>query len=213
MNRSDIEKIALLKGAIKKAFIALWVWVLPAALWAASERALFAGGCFWCMEPPFDRLDGVLGTVSGYSGGHTANPTYKSTSSGQTGHYEVVRVEYDPARVSYAQLLAVFWQNIDPFDAQGQFCDKGPQYRAAIFFRNEAERQAALKSKQAIQARAGDRRVVTEILPAKKFHAAEDYHQDYYRKNPWRYKYYRAGCGRDRRLDRIEALLNADRRP
>ena len=203
----------VLKKIIKKASIALCLWALPVALLAASERALFAGGCFWCMEPPFDRLDGVTGTVSGYSGGHTANPTYKSTSSGQTGQYEVVRVEYDPARVSYAQLLAVCWQNIDPFDAQGQFCDKGPQYRAAIFFRNEAERQAAQKSKQAIQARAGDRQVVTEILPAKKFHTAEDYHQDYYRKNPWRYKYYRAGCGRDRRLDRIETLLNADQRP
>lgn len=205
----------MLKKTIKRNCVALCLclWLLPALPFAAGEHALFAGGCFWCMEPPFDKLDGVTGTVSGYSGGHTANPTYKSTSSGNTGHYEVVRVEYDPARVSYAQLLKIFWQNIDPFDARGQFCDKGPQYRAAIFFHNEAERQAALKSKQAIQDKARGRRVVTEILPAKKFHVAEDYHQDYYRKNPLRYKYYRIGCGRDRRLGQIEAMLNAGPRP
>ncbi len=202
----------MLNKTIKRRFIALLLCGLPVALFAASENVLFAGGCFWCMEPPFDKLDGVISTVSGYSGGHTENPTYKSTSSGKTGHYEVIRVEYDPARVSYAQLLAVFWQNIDPFDARGQFCDKGPQYRAAIFFNNGAQKQAAIKSKQAIQGQAQNRPVVTEILSAKKFYPAEDYHQDYYRKNPLRYKYYRTGCGRDRRLGQIEAMLNAGKR-
>ena len=202
----------MLNKTIKRRLIALLLCGLPVALFAASENVLFAGGCFWCMEPPFDKLDGVISTVSGYSGGHTENPTYKSTSSGKTGHYEVVRVEYDPARVSYAQLLAVFWQNIDPFDARGQFCDKGPQYRAAIFFNNGAQKQAAIKSKQAIQGQAQNRPVVTEILSAKKFYPAEDYHQDYYRKNPLRYKYYRTGCGRDRRLGQIESMLNAGKR-
>ncbi len=202
----------MVNKTIKRRLIALFLCGLPVALFAASENVLFAGGCFWCMEPPFDKLDGVISTVSGYSGGHTENPTYKSTSSGKTGHYEVIRVEYDPARVSYAQLLAVFWQNIDPFDARGQFCDKGPQYRAAIFFNNGAQKQAAIKSKQAIQGQAQNRPVVTEILSAKKFYPAEDYHQDYYRKNPLRYKYYRTGCGRDRRLGQIEAMLNAGKR-
>lgn len=176
---------------------------------AENDVAVFAGGCFWCMEPPFDKLDGVISTTSGYSGGHTENPTYKTTSTGTTGHYEVVKIEYDSSKVSYEQLLNVLWKNIDPFDAYGQFCDKGPQYRAAIFTMNDEEKEMAIKSKIALQTKLGDRaKIVTEILPAKKFYPAEDYHQDYYLKNPIRYKYYRYGCGRDRRLQKVDEIIN-----
>lgn len=176
---------------------------------AENKTALFAGGCFWCMEPPFDKIDGVISTTSGYSGGHTENPTYKSSSTGTTGHYEVMQIEYDASKVTYAQLLDVLWKNIDPFDARGQFCDKGPQYRAAVFTMNDEEKEIANKSKAALQAKLGKRaHIVTEILPAKKFYPAEEYHQDYYLKNPVRYKYYRYGCGRDRRLEKIDELVN-----
>jgi len=166
--------------------------------------AIFAGGCFWCMEPPFDKLDGVLATISGYTGGTRANPTYEQVSAGRTGHYEAVEVEYDPARVSYEQLLEVFWRNIDPLDATGQFCDKGSQYRSAIFVLDERQRDLAEASKAAL-AKSGKLpgRIVTEILTATKFYPAEDYHQDYYRKNPVRYAFYRSGCGRDGRLEQL----------
>lgn len=169
-----------------------------------TAQAIFAGGCFWCMEPPFDKLDGVISTTSGYSGGAGANPTYDDVSSGDTGHYEVVRVEYDPAKVSYKKLLDVFWRNVDPLDADGQFCDKGPQYRAAIFYGNDEEKRLAEASKAELDAskRLGGP-VVTEILPAATFYAAEDYHQDYYTKNPLRYKFYRFNCRRDARLDEV----------
>ncbi|MGH9458196.1 MAG: peptide-methionine (S)-S-oxide reductase MsrA [Thermoanaerobaculia bacterium] len=174
----------------------------PAQRSGAVAKAIFAGGCFWCMEPPFDRLDGVLSTTSGYTGGAKASPTYEEVSSGTTGHYEAVQVLYDPAKISYAQLLDVFWRNVDPFDASGQFCDKGGQYRAAVFVADDAERAAAVASKAAVEQRLG-RAVVTEILPAATFWAAEEYHQDYYQKNHIRYKFYRAACGRDRRLDAV----------
>ncbi len=178
---------------------------------AENERAVFAGGCFWCMEPPFDKLDGVISTVSGYSGGQTDNPTYESTSTGKTGHYEVVQVEYDPAKISYEKLLEVFWMNIDPFDDRGQFCDKGPQYRAAIFFNNEEQKKSAIESKQSLQKRIKGRpELVTEILPTQKFYVAEDYHQNYYQKNPIRYKYYRFGCGRDQRLKQINEMIGIE---
>jgi peptide-methionine (S)-S-oxide reductase len=166
--------------------------------------AIFAGGCFWCMEPPFDKLDGVLATTSGYIGGTKADPTYEQVTSGRTGHYEALQVEYDPARVSYEKLLEVFWRNIDPLDASGQFCDKGPQYRSAIFALDAGQRAAAEASKAALE-KSGKLpgRIVTEILPPAKFYPAEDYHQDYYRKNPASYTYYRWNCGRDRRLERL----------
>ncbi|CAN0405113.1 unnamed protein product, partial [Phaeothamnion confervicola] len=166
--------------------------------------AIFAGGCFWCMEPPFDKLDGVLATTSGYIGGIKADPTYEQVTSGRTGHYEALQVDYDPARVSYEKLLEVFWRNIDPLDASGQFCDKGPQYRAAIFALDAGQRAAAEASKAALE-KSGklSGRIVTEILPPAKFYPAEDYHQDYYRKNPASYTYYRWNCGRDRRLERL----------
>ncbi len=165
------------------------------------KSAIFAGGCFWCMEPPFDKLPGVIATTSGYTGGTVKNPDYKQVSRGRTGHYEVVRVEYDPARIDYQTLLDVFWRNVDPLDARGQFCDKGQQYLSAIFYADEAQKVAAEQSRQALQESAilgGD--IVTEILPAATFYPAEDYHQNYYLKNPLRYKFYRSGCGRDRRL-------------
>ncbi len=178
---------------------------------AETKTAVFAGGCFWCMEPPYDKLEGVSSTTSGYTGGQTENPTYKSTSTGTTGHYEALAVEYDPSVVSYEKLLEVFWMNIDPFDARGQFCDKGPQYRAAIFYMNDEEKQFAERSLQQLQERVGnENRIVTEILPAKKFYDAEDYHQNYYQKNPIRYKYYRYGCGRDKRLKEVNKLLGAN---
>jgi peptide-methionine (S)-S-oxide reductase len=166
--------------------------------------AIFAGGCFWCMEPPFDKVDGVLATLSGYTGGTKIDPTYEQVSGGRTGHYEALLVEYDPARISYEKLLDVFWHNIDPLDGGGQFCDKGPQYRAAIFVADEGQRALAEASKAALE-KSGrpPGRIVTEILPAAKFYPAEAYHQDYYRKNPTAYAYYRWSCGRDRRLERL----------
>ena len=196
---------------MKKTLFAVMLYSISLPLFAATDSVIFAGGCFWCMEPPFDKLDGVVRTTSGYSGGHTENPTYKSTSSGTTGHYEVVEIEYDPAKVSYEKLLDVFWKNIDPFDDKGQFCDKGPQYRAAIFTKNDEEKKLAIKSKDALQKKIGNKAtIVTEVLPAKKFYAAEDYHQNYYQKNPLRYKYYRYGCGRDNRLKQVEKIVNPE---
>jgi peptide-methionine (S)-S-oxide reductase len=161
--------------------------------------AIFAGGCFWCVEADFDKVPGVISTTSGYTGGQEPNPTYEQVSSGATGHYEAVRIVYDPGKVSYPQLLDVFWRNIDPHDATGQFCDKGGQYRAAIFVQTDAERQLAEGSKAAVADRL-KARVVTEVLQAGSFYPAEDYHQDYYRKNPLKYRFYRATCGRDARL-------------
>jgi len=166
--------------------------------------ATFAGGCFWCMEPPFDKIPGVISTTSGYTGGKTENPTYEQVSSGGTGHAEAVQVIYDPAKVTYAQLLAVFWRNIDPHDAGGQFCDRGTQYRTAIFVHNDAQRKEAEESKRALEASGRLKQpIVTAIVTATRFYPAEDYHQDYYRKNPVRYKFYRANCGRDARLREV----------
>ncbi len=176
----------------------------PARGEAELASAVFAGGCFWCMEPPFDKLDGVVATVSGYTGGRKANPTYEEVSAGGTGHYEVVRIDYDPARVSYEKLLDVFWRNVDPLDASGQFCDKGDMYRTAIFYADAEQKRLAEASNSALTASGRlPGPIVTEILPAATFYPAEGYHQDYYRKNPLRYRYYRFACGRDQRLDQI----------
>ncbi len=166
------------------------------------EKATFAGGCFWCMEPPFDKLDGVISTTSGYTGGTEKDPTYEQVSSGKTGHLEAIEVTYDPAKVSYAQLLDVFWKNVDPTQHNGQFVDIGSQYRTAIFYHNEEQRRQALESRNRLQeSRKFGKPIVTEIRPAMPFYSAEDYHQDYYIKNPIRYKYYRWGSGRDRFLE------------
>lgn len=166
-----------------------------------QATAIFAGGCFWCMEPPFDKLEGVSSTVSGYTGGHVRNPDYKAVTRGRTGHYEAIEITYDPSLISYARLLEVFWLNIDPTDASGQFCDKGPQYRSGIFYANEEQKaQAQLSLQKLNESGKLPTTVVTEILPAQTFYRAEEYHQNYYIKNPLRYKFYRTGCGRDRRL-------------
>lgn len=165
-------------------------------------EATFAGGCFWCMEPPYDELEGVKETISGYTGGRTPNPTYEQVSAGGTGHAEVVRVVYDPAVVSYERLVDVFWQNIDPFARNRQFCDSGDQYRSAIFYHDDEQRRIAEQTKQAHEQRFG-REIATEIVPAGEFTRAEEYHQDYYTKNPVRYKFYRWNCGRDARLKEV----------
>ena len=170
---------------------------------ATSGQAIatFAGGCFWCMEPPYDELDGVISTTSGYTGGHKQNPTYEEVSAGTTGHTEAVQVVYDPKRISYERLLEVFWRNIDPVTPNAQFCDHGTQYRSGIFYHDAAQRRLAEEAKRALEASGRFKTpIVTEIVAAGTFHPAEEYHQDYYKKNPIRYKFYRAGCGRDRRL-------------
>ncbi|HEX5758634.1 MAG TPA: peptide-methionine (S)-S-oxide reductase MsrA [Thermoanaerobaculia bacterium] len=166
-------------------------------------KATFAGGCFWCMEPPFDELPGVVATISGYTGGRQKNPTYEGVSSGGTGHAEAVEVRYDPAKVSYAKLLEVFWKNVDPTVEDRQFCDVGEQYRTAIFYHGEEQRRLADESKRKLEATRFRGGVRTEIVAAGPFYPAEEYHQDYYRKNPIRYKLYRTGCGRDRRLEEV----------
>jgi peptide-methionine (S)-S-oxide reductase len=167
-------------------------------------KATFAGGCFWCMEPPFDKLPGVISTTAGYTGGHTRNPTYEQVSSGQTGHAEAVEVEYDPKRISYEKLLDAFWRNIDPTQRDGQFCDHGSQYRTAIFYHDDEQKRLAGASKAAlVKNKPFKGEVVTEITRATEFYRAEDYHQDFYRKNPIRYKFYRTGCGRDARLKEL----------
>jgi peptide-methionine (S)-S-oxide reductase len=166
--------------------------------------ATFAGGCFWCVEEAFDQVQGVLSTVSGYIGGHVVNPTYEQVTRGNTGHAEAVRVEYDPTAVSYETLLDTFWRNIDPLDAGGQFCDRGDQYRSAIFYHDQRQRELAERSKRALEEGGALRgEIVTEILPAAEFYAAEDYHQDYYRRNAVRYNFYKFTCGRPARLEEL----------
>jgi peptide-methionine (S)-S-oxide reductase len=187
----------------KLIFLVLLAGFLPTTH-ADTERAIFAGGCFWCMEPPFDKLDGVISTISGYTGGKSENPTYKEVTSGKTGHFEVVEVTYDPKKVSYETLLKTFWTNIDPENGKGQFCDRGSQYLSAIFTLNDEQKTAARKSKAAlIDSNILHNPIATRILPASKFYPAEAYHQDYYLTNPARYRYYRNGCGRDTRLKRL----------
>ena len=168
------------------------------------EVATFAGGCFWCMEPPFDKLDGVVSTTPGYMGGHQKNPTYEQVSAGITGHAESVQVLYHPEKISYAQLLEVFWRNIGPTVENRQFCDIGSQYRTAIFYHNEEQKRLAEESKTALEKRKPFKEpIVTMIVPASTFYEAEDYHQDFYEKNPIRYKFYRFSCGRDQRLKEL----------
>ena len=177
----------------------------PASAQAADGRALaqatFAGGCFWSVERAFDAVEGVVSTTSGYTGGRTKRPTYEQVSAGGTGHMEAVQVVYDPSKVSYEGLLDAFWHNIDPLTPNAQFCDHGPQYRTAIFYHDETQRRLAEESKRRLQASGRfDQPIVTAVALAGEFYPAEEYHQDYHRKNPVRYGLYRAGCGRDRRL-------------
>jgi peptide-methionine (S)-S-oxide reductase len=171
---------------------------------ADTAKATFAGGCFWCMEPPFEKLDGVVSVTSGYTGGERREPTYEEVSAGGTGHAEAVEIVYDPARIGYEKLLEVFWRNVDPVAKDRQFCDAGRQYRSAIFVHDEAQKRLAEASKAAAEKRKRvPGAIVTEIVPAATFWPAEDHHQDYYRKNPIRYRLYRAGCGRDARLEEV----------
>lgn len=187
--------------------LSLWLgWAVPAygATTGTTATAIFAGGCFWCMEKPFDELPGVLDTTSGYTGGTVADPTYTQVSAGGTGHVEAVQVTYDSAQVSYETLLDVFWHNIDPVDNRGQFCDKGSQYRAKIFYQDEAQQAAAIASKTALD-QTGElpQPITTEIEAASTFYPAEAYHQNYYQTHPVRYQVYRFGCGRDQRLSAV----------
>jgi peptide-methionine (S)-S-oxide reductase len=176
----------------------------PAMTKPGYETATFAGGCFWCMEPPFEKLDGVISTTAGYTGGHKKDPTYKEVSHGGTGHAEVVQIVFDPRKISYSRLLDVFWRNVDPTNAHGQFCDNGDQYRSEIFYHNEEQRRLAVESLQTLEKQKpfADP-IVTRITQATVFYPAEEYHQDYYKKNPLRYKFYRYSCGRDQRLKEL----------
>lgn len=169
---------------------------------AATATAIFAGGCFWCLQADFDKLPGVVKTDAGYTGGHVPDPTYEQVSRGATGHAEAVRVVYDPDKLTYMQLLDYFWRHIDPTARDRQFCDVGNQYRSAIFYLDEAQRAAARASKEALEA-GRFAHIYTEIVPAGRFYSAEDYHQGYYKKNPIRYEFYRASCGRDARIAQL----------
>jgi peptide methionine sulfoxide reductase msrA/msrB len=170
------------------------------------DKATLAGGCFWCMEPPFEKLDGVKAVISGYTGGNDLNPTYEKVSAGKTGHTEAVEITFDPAKISYEELLNIYWRQINPTDSGGQFVDRGSQYRTAIFYHSQEQKTLAEKSKEDL-GKSGifNKPLVTEILPAGTFYRAEEYHQDYYIKNPIRYKVYRFASGRDQYLDRIWA--------
>jgi peptide-methionine (S)-S-oxide reductase len=176
----------------------------PATSQEGLEVATFAGGCFWCVEEAFDEVEGVVSTTSGYTGGHKKNPTYHEVSAGGTGHAEAVQVVYDPKKVSYSDLLKVFWHNIDPTTPNRQFCDVGSQYRSAIFYHNQTQKRLAEASKRELEkSKPFKEPIVTEITKASEFYPAEEYHQDYHHKNPIRYKFYRYGCGRDQRLSEI----------
>lgn len=191
---------------IRQVFFAFACLFYSGALMAddTKQKATFAGGCFWCMEAEFAGIEGVSSVTSGYTGGHTKNPTYEQVSSGITGHLEAIEITYDPAKVSYEKLLGIFWDNIDPLDEYGQFCDKGSQYRAGIFVHSPKQRELAEASKQRI-AKKFNAEVATIVRDAGTFYPAEDYHQQYYIKSKDRYKRYRAGCGRDARLEELKA--------
>ena len=192
---------------LKKLFSSgIFIFALtPHYSFAEVEKAVFAGGCFWCMEAPFEKLKGVQSVVSGYVGGKKKNPTYKEVSSGSSGHVEAVQVTFDNKVIPYDELLKIYWKNIDPLDPNGQFCDKGEQYQSGIFFLNNQQKDAAEKSlfDHQKESRFEGKKIVTSIKPASSFYEAEDYHQDYYKKNPIRYKFYRYNCGRDKRLEEV----------
>ncbi|MDZ4733769.1 MAG: peptide-methionine (S)-S-oxide reductase MsrA [Nitrospirota bacterium] len=190
------------------ALFLLGAWSVQSTSQAAADtapgKAYFAGGCFWCMEEAFEKLAGVLSVTSGYMGGTVANPSYEAVSSGRTGHAESVEVVYDPAKVSYQKLLDAFWHNVDPLTPNAQFCDHGSQYRSAVFFQTDEEKRAADTSKQSIeQSSRFTEPIVTQIVPAAQFYPAEEYHQDFYKKNPLRYKLYKYNCGRTSRLEEL----------
>lgn len=192
---------------MKKIFVIIlliWLTFMPQVNAQSNniQTATFAGGCFWCMEEPYDVVNGVISTTSGYTGGKVVNPTYKQVSAGNTGHTESVQIKYDANKVNYERLLAIFWQNIDPTVENRQFCDIGSQYRSAIFYHNQQQKELADKTKQQV-AKQLNKKIYTEIVPATTFYPAEEYHQDYYEKNKFLYKFYRSRCGRDERLREI----------
>ncbi len=190
---------------MKKLFLLLFISLLSNSF---SDVAIFAGGCFWCVQHDFDQVDGVVSTTAGYTGGTKANPTYKEVSSGNTGHVEAVEVDYDPNRVSYEELLNFYFHNIDPTRDDGQFCDDGNQYRPVIFYSNAKQKTLAEQYRQNLIDSKKFPAVRVQILPAQTFYPAEDYHQEYYQKNPIRYKYYRFNCGRDKRLKELWSASN-----
>lgn len=202
MHKTSLKFVTLLAGLTLGVALTVTAAEPTAQGKTATATAVFAGGCFWCMEPPFDALPGVVATTSGYTGGQKTNPTYEQVSAGDTGHVEAVQITYDPKQVSYEKLLEVFWRNVDPLDKGGQFCDRGNTYTTAIFVQNQEERKLAEQSKATIEKLLG-KPVATTIRPAVTFYPAEEYHQDYYQKNPLRYKYYRYSCGRDQRLEQL----------
>lgn len=198
-----LRSIAMTRSRLHRLLPLLFLLGTPLAS-AAPAEAVFAGGCFWCMESELEGVPGVIDVVSGYTGGHVPNPSYRQVSSGTTGHVEAVRVRYDDARLTYDKLIEYFWSNIDPLDDQGQFCDKGSQYLAAVFVANARERAIAERTRDAAAKRLREPGIVkTQIRDAAPFYAAEPEHQDYYRKNPLRYRLYKQGCGRDRRLEDV----------
>jgi len=200
MNKISVVFVLILAGM----FVATSRPSMSETQQGESAVATFAGGCFWCMEGPFDELEGVVSTTSGYTGGETDNPTYEQVSAGGTGHTEAVQVVYDPQAISYRELLDVYWRNTDPTTPDAQFCDHGDQYRPAIFYADDEQRQVAEASKKDIErTKTFSASIVTEITPATTFYPAEEYHQDFYTKNPIRYKIYRWNCGRDARLKEL----------
>ena len=198
-----MKKLLLAWGLTALTALVVPTTAAQAAAATATATAVFAGGCFWCTESDFEKLPGVVSAESGYTGGKLANPTYESVSAGGTGHTEAVRVTYDPAKVTYAQLVEYFWRTIDPTEKDRQFCDIGNQYRSGIYWGSEAERSVAQASLAALQKSGQFKKISTEVQPAAPFYVAEDYHQDYARKNPVRYNYYRLSCGRDAQLKRV----------
>lgn len=196
-----------LSGMILAVVLVLGGFGLSAAAGTAGNglaKATFAGGCFWCMEEVFEEVEGVVSVVSGYTGGRKADPSYPEVSAGWTGHAEAIEIQFDPAKVSYAELLELFWRNVDPTTADRQFCDRGNQYRTAVFYHDEDQRRLVLESKLKVeQTKRFQEPIVTEIVPASAFYVAEEYHQDFYKKNPIRYKFYKFNCGRTQRLEEL----------
>jgi peptide-methionine (S)-S-oxide reductase len=191
---------------LRRTFIVACLLAAAATGAAAQEKtakAIFAGGCFWCVEADFDKVPGVISTTSGYIGGTVKNPTYQQVSGGSTGHAEAVEVVYDPSKVTYAKLLDTFWRNIDPLAKDKQFCDSGTEYRSAIFYLDEEQKKLAEETKKTVEAKFAPKQVYTQIVKATEFYKAEDYHQDFYKKNEARYKFYRWNCGRDQRLEQL----------
>jgi peptide-methionine (S)-S-oxide reductase len=201
--QSTTWEVALMIGRMLAAACLLAAAINGASAQTKTATATFAGGCFWCTEADFDKVPGVISTTSGYTGGSVKDATYHQVSSGSTGHAEAVEVVYDPAKVSYAKLLDAYWHSIDPLVKDQQFCDHGDQYRTAIFYRTDEEKKLAEETKKQVEAKFAPRVVYTQIVPAGPFYKAEDYHQDYYKKNEARYKFYRWNCGRDQRLEQI----------